>query len=123
MEPRLLIQSKTGEIQLCVTHPAGLVHGSDRREDYGVAFIPAAVAMSIYRRTVPSGYGAEKVKFILDNQFAVHVYEVPLVAPDAETAAFEVRNDAHVLAALVAAGVDPVPVVVHVNEAAKLAGV
>jgi hypothetical protein len=121
MEPRIVLKHPKGDIPLCVTLPHGLVRDDDvRRENYCLLFIPADRATAIYRRMVPTG-GEHKVEHILTHHFGVHLYEVPVLARSIKTQPFEVRNDAHVLAALVSAGVDPVPVVVHVADAADVA--
>lgn len=119
MQPRIQIKHPKGDIQLIVTHPQGLVSGFEpKREDYCLVFVPAKRGQAIYDGM---DVGASvHVGFILENHFRVHEYEVPLVAREHDGAAFRVRNDAHVLAALVAAGVDPVPVVVNIADAAKV---
>jgi len=121
MQPRLTIQHPKGPITLSVTHPMGLVHDVDaKREDYCVVFITPARARSLYEamEVGPS----PKMHYIVDNHFGVHVYEVPLAARASADYSFEIRNDAHVLAALVAAGVESVPVVVHVEDAVNIRG-
>lgn len=118
MQPRINIKHPKGDIQLLVTHPQGLVSdASAKREDYCLVFIPAERGRAIYNSMVAGA--SIHVDVILENHFGVHLYEVPLVSREGREA-FTVRNDAHVLAALVAAGVDPVPVVVHVADAAKV---
>lgn len=121
MQPRLTIQHPKGPITLSVTHPLGLVPDFDaRREDYCVVFITPTRAKAIYDAMAVGP--SPKMDYIVDNHFGVHVYEVPLAARASADYPFEIRNDAHVLGALVAAGVESVPVVVHVDDAGNIRG-
>ncbi len=118
MQPRITIKHPDGDIELVVTHPRGLVSDlAAERTTYGIVFISAARADEIYRDMDVSN--VPKLAYIVEHLRGGE-YELPLLVRHSAEHRFHVRNDAHVLAALVAAGVDPVPVVVHVAEAQEV---
>lgn len=111
MQPHIVIKRPgKGDINLVVTHPRGLVGDLEAtRAQYGITFISADCARRIYDSMEVSN--PTKLQFIVDNFGPASNFELPLIARESEEGRFLVRNDAHVLAALVAAGVEDIPVV------------
>lgn len=117
MQPSIVIKRPgKADISLVITHPRGLVKDPDaNRAGYGVAFISADCARRIYDSMEVSN--PTKLQFLIDNLGPAGSFELPLIAREHEGDRFIVRNDAHVLAALVAAGVEDIPVVVSHEDA------
>lgn len=117
MQPHLLIISPRFDIELRVPAPRDFVSDADPRT-YVIAFVQAERAQALHE-SLHSG-SERQVSWINDGNFDVHGYEVALVerSPDG----FVVHNNADVIPALIDAGVDPIPMLVHLPYAAALHG-
>lgn len=113
----MVVRSKVGPIHLRVTNPKVLLKDSKaERGDFCVAFLSPLGAERLCKEMGVSVITGAKLEHKLEAIEKGLTEEVPLVTAVAGVDKFEVRTDAHVLAAMVRVGVESIPVMVHVAD-------
>lgn len=112
----LHVKCRTGNLVLRVTRPDGLTHDRLPANEYVVKLIEPKAAHAIYNRM--DVYNGEKIDQLVKRMPTGWSEELPFLEPiDGH---LECRNDAHVLEAMVALGLEEIPVVLHYRHASMI---
>lgn len=106
-------------VTLRVPGPQGLIDPEPPVSEFVIKMMSPSFGMAMYRDLV--NYQTEKPGFFAEQMALGHSdYELPFAASSPSTGRLEVRNDAHIIAALVKLGATEIPVQVHETDAPRV---